>query len=268
MAILTWDNVGERGFETGIEKGVVYFPSPTLESSPGEAWYGLIGIDEAANSSSVPYFLDGIKYLDAERTTAFQATLRAFTYPASMEYILGYGQIDTGFIVDNQPVNRFHLSYQTRNGNDTDGVDHGYKIHILWDLLATPQAVTHESVGDSIAPVEFAWDIVAQPQTVAGHKPTAHLILDSTELSPAHLALFEALYGTETTDPSLPSLQDFVTMVGLGLVIDNGDGTWTITTPDENINMISATQFEITSPDAGVPTYLDANTFTLETTEF
>lgn len=261
MTALEWDNVGERFFETGVDRCVLYIPNG--ENSPGVAWSGVTGIEESPGGSSTPYFLDGVKYLDAEVFGQFSGSIRAFTYPDEFEQFIGIDTDGGGLLFDDQPHKYFHLSYRTKIGNDVDGVDHGYKIHILWNVLATPDAVTHETLGASTEPVEFSWSIVAQPPLLVGARPTAHLILDSTDLPAGFLSQIEdMLYGTSTTDAYLTSLQDLLDQLALSIV-DNGDGTWTIITlSDDDITWVSPTQFEINDIDA---TYLDADTYTMNT---
>ena len=258
MAQLEWDTVGERFFETGIDRGVLYMPD---NESVGVPWSGLIGFDESVDESVTPYFLDGIKYLDAPTGGQIKGTIRAFTYPDEFERFIGFGS-EAGLLIDDQPPKPFHFSYRTKIGNDVDGVDHGYQIHILWNLLAVPSSTTHETLSDSLEATELSWDVVAQMDRVDGFKPTAHLILDSTELDPALLTTYEnMLYGTDETDPYLDDLRNMVDRPTL-TIIDNGDGTWTIVTGDDDITWIEPGQFEIKDVD---PTYLDADTFTINT---
>lgn len=260
MTRMTWDNVGERFFETGIDRGVLYIPN--VDDSVGVAWSGITGMDESVGETNTPYFIDGVKYIDSVGGAHFKGTLKALTYPDEFEQFIGYGA-ESGLIIDDQPSKPFHLSYRTKIGNDVDGEDHGYQIHIFWNLLATPSNVTHETISDTLEPVEFSWEVVAQQDALVGYKPTAHLILDSTELAPGLLSYFEdMLYGTSTTDPYLRGLQDLLDFLALS-IIDNGDGTWTITTlSDDDITLTDDGEFTIEDIDA---TYLDAVTYTMNT---
>ncbi|HMS83614.1 MAG TPA: hypothetical protein PKD12_08190 [Nitrospira sp.] len=247
MTRMTWDGFGTHTFEAGVDRGVLF--TPAGEKSLGVPWSGLIAISDDTEESSSPFFLDGKKYLDVNVAGDFRGSLRSFGYPDEFEPFSGLGAVGGGLFADDQPPKQFHLSYRTKLGNDAGGINLGYKVHIIWNLVATPQAIMHQSIGDTPNLVEFAWDLVATPTYMFGFAPTAHLTLDSTKLDPTLLTFFEnALYGTAGTASSIPSLQDFITRAGLGVVVDNGDGTWTATVPDSQVNMISGTQFEITTP--------------------
>lgn len=260
MTRLEWDNVGERFFEVGVDRCVLYIPEGTL--GVGVAWSGITGITEASDESSTGYFLDGVKYMDVEQFDTFKGSIKAFTYPYEFEQFIG-AEEESGLLITEQPAKRFHLSYRTKLGNDVDGVDHGYLIHILWNVLAIPDTISRQTIGESVDPVELSWTITAQPDPLIGARPTAHLILDSTELAPGLLSYFEGmLYGTETDDAYITNLQDIIDMLTL-TIVDNGDGTWTIVkTSDDDITLSEDGEFEIRDIDA---TVIDANTYTMNT---
>jgi hypothetical protein len=167
----------------------------------------------------------------------------------------------------------FSLSYRTRIGNDIDGTDHGYKIHIIYNLVANPESYAYETFTDSGAnPVEFGWTLTGTPVQFPGMRPLVHLSFDSTEIEPELLEALESmLYGTEDNSPSLPSIIEVALMFGyLGalVIVDNGDGTWTATdigTVDlpAYITMIDETTFEIDDADV---TYLDGETYLISDT--
>lgn len=260
MTRLQWDNVGERFFEVGVDRCVLYIPEG--EYGVGYPWSGVTAITESADEASTPYFLDGVKYMDVETFGEFKGMLKAFTYPDQFEQFVGIAE-EAGLLFDDQPHKVFHLSYRTKIGNDVDGVNHGYKIHILWNVTAVPDTVNHQTINDTTEPVEFSWSLLAQPQPLVGARPTAHVILDSTELAPGLLSYFEdMLYGTETDNAFVRSLQDLIDMLTL-TIVDNGDGTWTITTTsDDDVTLVDG-EFSINDIPA---TYLDADTFTMDTT--
>ena len=264
MTRITWDDIGERRFEVGLDRGVLYTGDPAL----GAAWSGLIAVEDNTQDGSEPYFIDGVKYLDVEAIGDYQATIRAFTYPSTLDAYTGVISRGNGLYADDQPCQPVGLSYRTKLGNDVDGQEVGYKLHLIWNALLIPQTTTHNTLGADVEVVEFAWDVVATPENAGGFKPTAHLVLDSTEFDPDILAIFEdTLYGTEFSIGYLPSLEEFATLVAIGFVIDNADGTWTIIAPDENITE-SGGEFEIVSAIDEMPGYLDEDTFTITTTPF
>lgn len=264
MTRITWDDTGEHRFEAGVDRGVIFLG----ETANSVAWSGLTAVDESTQEGSTPYFIDGVKYLDVENVGDYEATVRALTYPQSLDPYTGVISRGNGLYADNQPSIPIGFSYRTNLGNDIDGVDHGYKLHIVWNALFVPQSVIHNTLVSEVELVEFAWDVVAMPKTASGFRPTAHLVLDSTQLDPAILTVFEnTIYGTEFSSGYLPSLEEFATLVAIGFVIDNADGTWTIIAPDENITE-SGGQFSIETATDGMPAYLDEDTFTLEITPF
>lgn len=264
MTQLAWDQVGERRFETGVDRGVLYLPD-----GGGIAWSGLTGVDENSEDTSTPFYLDGIKYLNAESIGDFKAVLKALTYPDEFEPFIGIGSFGDGLMIGEQPTKRFGLSYRTRIGDDLSGIDAGYKIHILYNVSATPSVNNYQSLGAQIAPLEFSWALSTSPMIVSGHRPTAHIVIDSTKLDLDILGGLESiLYGTDSTDPSLPTLAEFLDLLETWqsiTITDNGDGTWTASSigPDDLIVMLDDTTFQINKADA---TYLDEDTYEISTT--
>lgn len=265
MAKLVWDKRGERTFELGLDRGVLY-----LENGTGVVWNGLTGISETfADTINVPIFIEGVRQVEFPLRGEFAATLSAYTYPDAFLAYDGIAQLDVGLFADNQPSKTFGLSYRTRAGNDVSGSDYGYKIHLLYGLTATPNDMEYTTLGDDVSPVEFSWNITSQPQLDPGYFPTAHAIFDSRYMDAQLLGeLEDILYGTAVLTPTLPSLTDLIAFIeGFGtiLISDNGDGTWTATAPDVGgyITMISATEFQITG---ATTVAIDANTYTISTT--
>lgn len=268
MASLVWDQVGERVYQTGIDHGVLY-----LHSDKAVAWNGLINVEESTASELKSFHLDGVKYLETFVPGDFSGKLTAYTYPDEFDSVSGIVDIGTspGMSYYDQPVKSFDLSYRTRIGNDLEGIDYGYKLHILYNLIATLDAPSFKTVGEStVEPVEFSWTLSATPPVtkVKGFRPTAHVSIDSRETPPELLQLLESmLYGTETTEPHLPPLQDvaeFFGYIGALLIVDHGNGFWSaVDESDTYITMIDDTTFQIDNADS---TYLDADTYTVSST--
>lgn len=208
MTALEWDKVGERTFETGVDRGVLYVPDGIAVP-----WNGLTEVTEDRTREVKSYYMDGIKFLDHHVPGAFTGTLKAYTYPEELEELMGNLEFVPGVVAHDQRASIFDLSYRTLVGNDLEGIDHGYKIHILYNLMASPSNVTFPAVGQNITPNEFEWKLTGTPATMFGIRPTAHLSIDSRRVSPEFLELIETfLYGSVTEDPALP---DPVTLLGL-----------------------------------------------------
>lgn len=177
-------------------------------------WNGLTGVEDTTAREAKSSYLDGIKYLDYHILSEFSGKLKAFTYPDEFDDINGTRNNGDGVLVHDQPPKSFGLSYRTKIGNDVDGVDHGYSIHILWNLLALPDPIAYASMNNAVSPIEFAWGLTSTPKLVPGYRPTAHLSIKSTDLDPRSLAALEAaLYGTDETEAYLPSPEEVIGLV-------------------------------------------------------
>lgn len=260
MTRLNWSSVGSHFFEAGIDRGVLY-----LDAQPGVVWTGLTSVVESSSGGEAKaYYLDGVKYLNLSAAEEFEATVEAYTYPPAFAQCDGTAEVRTGLFVTQQARKPFGLSYRTKIGNDQEGIDHGYKIHIIYNALAAPSQRSHETITDSTDPSNFSWNITTKPVAISGYNRTAHIVIDSRYIHPITLAAVEdVLYGTISTSASIPTLADLIvifdTLVDLE-VVDNEDDTFTITAPDSAIVMVEATIAEITWPTV-VP--VDAETYTI-----
>jgi hypothetical protein len=196
MTKLIWDRIGERLFEVGVDRGVLY-----LSDSSGVSWNGLTSVDEdTGDDTSNPVYFDGIKYLDVPLIGDYSATINAFTYPDEFLEFEGITELGEGLYVDGQDSKLFGLSYRTLVGNDLEGIDYGYKIHLVFNLTAIPDSVSYETVSESPNPIQFSWKITGIPEEAPGYRPTAHVIFDSRFLNESMLMGIEAiLYGANET---------------------------------------------------------------------
>ncbi len=259
MTTLVWDEVGARVYENGVSHGVFYG-----SDNKGVPWNGLTSVEEIINDSVEPLYFDGFKYGDLVVSGDFQGKMKAFTYPDEFLNYEGLVEWLPGFRLSDQPKSRFGLSYRT--GVSDDLGTEGYKIHLLYNVLAVPSSKVYNTLSLDVEPTDFEWDISAIPEDIDKFRPTAHVVLDSRKIDPYLLADIERiLYGTAETDALLPDLNGFITYVqkwGRLIITDNGDGTWTAYSPvDGVIEMLDAETFEITSDTA---VYLDADTYTIE----
>jgi hypothetical protein len=193
MPQLKWDDIGERYFEAGVDRGVLY-----LSDNTGVAWNGLTSVKEASSGGEpAAYYIDGVKYLNFASSKEFFGSIEAFTYPDEFAEYDGWLELGNGLSVDEQNRKSFGLSYRTLIGNDVDGLAHGYKIHIVYNALATPTDGTYATLGDTPDPLSFSWAFTTTPIRVPGLKPLAHITIDSTKTNPTQLKFIEDyLYGT------------------------------------------------------------------------
>lgn len=207
MAVLTWGDVGERYFETGVDRGVL-FP----KTGDGVAWNGLVSVDESPSGGEPrPYYLDGYKYLNLATAEEFAATINAYSAPPEFDKCDGTASIHHGLFVTQQPRESFGLSYRTRIGNDVDGVEHGYKIHLVYNALAAPSSRTNGTLSDSTSPITFSWGITTAPPPIVGFKPSAHFVIDSRKTPRSVLSLIEGvIYGSAGTNSYLPSVEELM----------------------------------------------------------
>jgi hypothetical protein len=201
MPPLQWDQVGERLYETGVDHGVLYPINDSGAYTPGVAWNGLTTVTETpAGATANAQYADNIKYLNLISAETFDATIQAFTYPEEFAVCDGSVAPHPGVIVGQQGRKVFGLCYRTRVGNDVDGTDHGYRLHLVYGAQAAPSQRAYATINDNPAAIDFSWTISTTPIPVAGHselKPTSLIIIDSTKVSSTELSTLEdQLYGS------------------------------------------------------------------------
>lgn len=202
---LEWDAVGQRIAEAGVKNGVLY-PMVAGVYGAGVAWNGLTSIGEAPTGAEAsPFYADNQKYLEIMSAEEFAGTIGCYTYPDAFKSCVGEGSLVSGIVIGQQTHTKFGFSYRTEIVNDTEGVDFGYKIHLVYNCLAGISSKDHTTINDSPAFEEMSFDFTATKVNVTDAAPTAHLIIDSTKVDSATLAAFETiLYGAAGVDPRLP----------------------------------------------------------------
>ena len=197
MAKLEWDKTGERLYETGTDRGVLYVASNGTYPT-GVAWNGLTGVDENPSGAEAnAQYADNIKYLELRSAEDFGATVTAYTYPDEFEQCDGSAEPTEGMYIGQQARKMFGMSYRTKIGNDTDGDEHGYYIHLIYGATASPSQRSYKTINDSPEPIEFSWEVTTTPVNITGYKPVAHVRINSTKADPEKLAFLESvLYGS------------------------------------------------------------------------
>lgn len=207
MPVLTWDGVGDRFYETGVDRGVLYIPDANGAYVTGYAWNGLVSVTETPSGAEAnPQYADNIKYLNLLSAEDFGGTIEAFTYPDEFAQCDGSLEVVPGVFVGQQDRKSFGLSYRTKIGNDVDGQDHGYKLHLVYGALASPSEKAFSTINESPEALTLSWEFTTTPAPVTGKKPTALITIDSRTAPAPELAdLEDLLYGTTGTVAQLPT---------------------------------------------------------------
>ena len=214
MFNIEWDQVSERLFETGTDRGVLYpFNKTSKAYDNGVAWNGLTGVTETPSGAEpTALYADNIKYLTLMSNEDMGGTITAYMYPDEWKACDGSADLEDGITIGQQPRATFGLCYRTRIGNDTEGDGYGYKLHLIYGCLASASERAYSTVNDSPEAIEFSWEFTCTPVDVAGFKPTAIVTIDSTKVDASKLKSFEEiLYGKAATseeahDAVLPRL--------------------------------------------------------------
>jgi len=207
---LEWSAVGERFYEIGVDRGVLY----TIDDR-GVAWNGLVSVKEAPAGGEVKeFYVDGVKYLAFVSNEEYAATIEAYTYPEEFGVHDGTVAVKNGLFATQQARRSFGFSYRTKIGNDVNGLDHAYKIHLVYNALATPTAIDRNTMsGDTNDAGLFSWQITTKSPVITGFKPTAHFVIDSRETPVGLLVDIEdLLYGDGDNAPRLPRIEELVDM--------------------------------------------------------
>lgn len=226
MSKLVWDKTGERTYETGVKNGVLYLKDSDGTYSNGVEWNGLTAVTESPSGAEpTPLYADDIKYLNLLSTEEFAATVEAYTYPDEFAECDGSASLTDGVIIGQQTRKQFGMCYKTTLGNDVDGNEYGYKLHMIYGCLAAPSEKAYATINDSPEAITFSWEVSTTPVNVSDHKPTATLTIDSTKVDSSKLAALEViLYGKDPTtsggndgvNPRLPLPDEIATLMTTG----------------------------------------------------
>lgn len=217
MAILVWDEAGKRTFETGIDHGVLYVQKDG-KYPKGVAWNGLISVSEnPSGAEDNALYADNIKYLNIKSSEELGLSIECYTYPDEWEACDGSAELVPGVKLGQQRRESFGLSYRTKIGNDTEGEDHGYKLHLIYGCSASPSERSYQTINDSPEAISFSYDITTTPVAVDGYKPVSSITIDSTKIEPDQLAKLEkVLYGDAEEEARLPLPNELASIMQAG----------------------------------------------------
>lgn len=218
MAVITWDETGKRFYETGVDHGVLYPISEAGKYTPGVAWNGLTALTETPEGAEIEdLYADNIKYLSLLSAETFGGTIEAYTYPDEFMECDGSKELSAGVVAYQQTRKTFGLCYRTVLGNDVDGNDKGYKLHLIYGCKASVSERAYSTINDSPEAITFSWEFKSTPVTVSkeGFKPTSCIIIDSTKVAKEKMTLLEnKLYGDVSTEPELPLPDEVLSIIG------------------------------------------------------
>lgn len=248
MSKLEWNRPQDQTFEAGLDRGVIY-----VEDGPVIAWSGLSSVEDGGESTLREFYIDGIKYLSMVSPRDWKGVLEAYTYPPEFSELIGISELGDGLFVDSQLPGRFGLSYRTMISTPEIDTKQHYKIHLIYKVMAGLSGFTNETLtNQGTDPTQFQFELSAVPIAIPNMRPSAHIILDTRDMNEASLAeLEDIIYGSDTQDAALPTINQLIDLLSFGdavVVVDNGDGTWTATGSNKNIQIVDGQgHFKITN---------------------
>lgn len=224
MSKILWDQIGEKTYETGVDHGVLY-PQKDGAYPMGYAWNGLTTVTESpSGAEDTPLYADNIKYLNLKSAEEYGCTIECYTYPDEWAQCNGEAELVSGVMLGQQKRNTFGLCYRTKIGNDTEGEDHGYKLHLVYNASASPSEKSYSTINDSPEAITFSYEVSTTPVVIESKdaegnsfKPVASITVDSTKIDKATLKKLEdVLYGTEDVEPRLPLPDELPVILAAG----------------------------------------------------
>lgn len=215
MAKLTWDDTGKKFYETGVDRGVLYPMKNDGTYDKGVPWNGLTAVNESPSGAEPnDIWADNMKYATLRSAEQYEATIEAMTYPDEFGECDGTKEIATGVSIGGQPRKAFGFAFRTKIGNDTDGMEKGHKIHLVYNATAKPSEKNYETVNEDPDAMNFSWEITTIPVPLEGHNPVSHIVIDTTKVAAAKLTALETmLYGGESAEPKLPTPSEVQTLM-------------------------------------------------------
>lgn len=206
MSKITWDDTAKKLYETGVDHGVFYPQKNDGTYDKGVPWNGLTAVNESPSGAEPnEKYADNILYAVLRSAEKYEATIEAFTYPDEFAECDGTTEIATGVMIGGQTRKAFGFAFRTKIGNDTNGMDKGYKLHLVYGLTAKPSEKNYETVNEDPDTITFSWEVTSTPVPMEGYLPVSHIVIDSTKADATKLATLEAmLYGGESAEPTLP----------------------------------------------------------------
>ncbi len=264
MVALAWDKVGEKIFEAGVEKGVLYKQDAQGVYNTGFAWNGLVSVNESPSGAEAnKQYANNKVYANITSAEEFSGSLEAFTYPLAFAECDGYAELTPGVTIGQQRRVPFGLAYKTKIGNDLAELDLGYKLHLIYGAKAAPSERNYTTVNESPEAMTMSWELSTEPVEVAGKRPTASLVIDSTKVSAAKLLDLEnILYGTAGTEPRLPLPAEVASIIAVALTVTAQPTapTYNVTTDTITFPVITGVDYFVDGVKKTAPLVITADT--------
>lgn len=213
---LQWDQIGQRFYETGTSKGVLFVQDGTGAYGTGVAWNGLVSVKKSPDGAEESaQYADNMKYLSLTSAENLKGSIDAFTYPDEFEACEGSAEINPGVYVGQQARSPFGMVYSTIVGNDTQGNRFSEKLHFIYNAKVAPAERAYETVNEDPSALTFSWEYSTTPVDLSdiGLDPSAGITIARHEVGDAAwTALTDVVYGTAAEEPRLPSIQEVITM--------------------------------------------------------
>lgn len=218
MTKLLWDQTGERLYETGISRGVLFTQSASGSYADGVAWNGLISVSKTPDGGEDnPLYADNMKYISLTSAENLNGSISAYTYPDEFEACDGSSEVNPGVFIGQQARVPFALAYITIVGNDTQGNAYGEKLHIIYNAKVSPSERSYETVNADPSAITFAWDFTTTPVDLAsvGLNASAGIVIEKQTIGlTAWNAILDLIHGAAATESKLPSIPELLTMTG------------------------------------------------------
>lgn len=218
MSKITWDGIGERVWEAGVDRGVLYRHDDSKKYTKGYAWNGLINVTEKPEGAEVTkLWADNINYANLMSAEVFKGSVEAYTYPEEFNECEGHADIVPGARIGQQSRAVFGLCYRSMVGDDTSPEPSDYKLHLIWNAVVSPTEKAHNTINENPEAETFSWEFDTTPVSIAGHKASASMEMDSRTLSKEKMAEIEkVLYGDDETEPRLPMPDEMIQLLTAG----------------------------------------------------
>lgn len=207
MVAVTWGDTGTRTYHAGVDRGMLYLPN-----LDGISWQGLTKVSVASSGSDPSEnYLDGQKILNVPGNLELSGSIEAFSAPEEFAPCAGQMRLSTGLFAADQINQPFGFSYRTLIGNDVQGQNYGYKVHVIYNVTAQAVDFQHSTETDSPSPVSYSWSVTAVPLSIPGYRPTARFVFDTTKMDVSALEVI--LYGSVSTNPRLPTTDELISLL-------------------------------------------------------